>query len=116
MDKLTAQQKKYHIQQLITAKQKLDFQMDKFIEIFGNSEGHLHDVVYSMFDSYLDAVEELVGDEEQWVSYYIYDCRMGEASKNVILRNKGLTKEMVLDNIDALIEVIEYFQTEENRQ
>lgn len=111
---LTTEQKKAHIQAFILNKKELDTQMDECIKLFGGTEGRLYDVIYTMYDNYLDTVATIIGDEHHWLSYYVYDCQMGEDPKEISIGKKDLTKEVKLDSIDALVEVIEYFQTEEN--
>jgi len=33
---------------------------------------------HTLFDKYITLLSELVGDENEWIDYYIWDCSMGK--------------------------------------
>lgn len=64
----------------------------------------LANLTWSVFDSYTDCISREIGDEDQWLSWFIFDNRLGYGG---LKASAGLGCKMKLvENIDDLVELI----------
>lgn len=69
------------INSLVARKQENDKITDKLYALVG--ENDIEDAVWSTFDDYVDAVEELVGDTHHAISFFIFDSEGGDHPKTM---------------------------------
>lgn len=62
---------------------------------FGESIGYLVDLL-------IETTSVVIGDEQKWLSWFIYDCEFGK--KPMVATVDG--KEYLVDSIDVLLNVI----------
>lgn len=77
---LAKEKKKEYIERLIDSYKKLDTAFEGIFKIFGDGviESILWENVYKSFDSHINLVKEVVGDDYDWIEWYIYDNDCGE--------------------------------------
>ena len=67
-------------------------------------ERPLPKAVYAMFDEYTAAVSRNVGDADDWLAWYCFDCEMGAAAKEVHRKWSGKkVKIKTLKQLAALL-------------
>jgi len=74
--------------------------MEKILGII--PEGRFSTTMFCLFDKHLDFAAELLGDEEEWLAWYIWDNNCG-ADKGLVKVNG---KEKRIKNIDDLISIM----------
>jgi hypothetical protein len=67
------------INSLVARKEENDKITDKLYDLVG--ENNIEETVWSTFDDYVDAVEELVGDTHRAISFFLFDCECGESPR-----------------------------------
>lgn len=55
-----------------------------------------------LLDSYIELVEELVGDETGLISYFVFDCDFGKEPKQVIVNDVTFIFDSVYTVYEAL--------------
>jgi hypothetical protein len=64
----------------------------------------LGDLSWRLFDKYTDAIQREIGDDNQWVAWWIFDNKMG---KNKLTAIPSTGKERVeIKNLDDLVDLI----------
>jgi len=67
-------------------------------------ERPLPKAVYAMFDEYTAAVSRNVGDADDWLAWFCFDCEMGAAAKEVHRKWSGKkVKIKTLNQLAALL-------------
>ena len=77
---------------------------EKISEVFGdclNSE--MFNNTFEMFDAYTEAVAKLVGDDNEWLFWWIFECEQGKNNGNVKIGKKKFKSNSVKD----LLKIIE---------
>ena len=44
-----------------------------------------------LFEPIINLIEQVTNDKDKWLSYYIWECRMGEDAQKVIINGNELT-------------------------
>jgi len=73
--------------------QVMDFSFSTFMNEIGD-----------MFILYTDTVGRIIGDQEQWMKWYAFECKMGNDPREVVFKN-GIT--LVVSTIEDLLVAIE---------
>lgn len=66
------------ITKLIEACDKLNTEWDKATAVFGTRDNPLFEATWKMFDLYVSATSQLIGDESAWLSWFIYENACGK--------------------------------------
>ena len=83
--------------------EKLEMQLEAFRAMTGATvESDFAASIYSVMDAYTVAVSELIGDEDEWLNWYQYECDMGRSPKS-FSRNK---KKITVRTLNQLARVI----------
>ena len=72
-------------------------------KLFGRNESPLFEASWNMFDSYTDALSQLIGDKEKWLAWWAYDTNFGEKQSKA--GKKG--KEKKIKTLNDLIKLIQ---------
>jgi hypothetical protein len=64
----------------------------------------LGDLSWRLFDKYTDAIQQEIGDDHQWLSWWIFDNKMG-ANKFQITPGLGMEK-ITVNSLDDLVDLI----------
>lgn len=64
------------------------------------------DPLFKLWDAYTAAIGELVGDGEDWLSWYEYECDMGERPKEVSFPDGREIVVATLEDLAGLIAAI----------
>lgn len=76
---MTKQEKIELIQKLEQRLKKADKSMGMMYAVFGrNPEGPFQDGIYGLFDMAIDGVAKAIGDEDDWLTWFIYDNEWGK--------------------------------------
>lgn len=76
---MTKQEKIELIQKLQRRLEKADKSMEMMYAVFGrNPEGPFQDGIYGLFDMAIDGVAKAIGDEDDWLTWFIYDNEWGK--------------------------------------
>ena len=82
----------------------LGAQMDTFCDLTGADPGSpLLAPVFALSDAYTDLMSEVVGDTDEWLNWYHYECSMGEEPKEAVLDHDHL---LLVDSLRQLAVVI----------
>jgi hypothetical protein len=60
--------------------------------------------VFALWAAYTESISELVGDHEQWLEWYEYECKMGKNPKWVKISDG---REFAVKSLKQLLMVIE---------
>ena len=71
-------------------------------------ERPLPKAVYAMFDEYTAAVSRNVGDADDWLAWFCFDCEMGVAPKEVHRKWSG--KKVKIQNLKQLAALLWEFK------
>jgi len=77
---------------------------EKISEVFGdclNSE--MFNNTFEMFDAYTEAVAKLVGDDNEWLFWWMFECEQGMKNGDVKIGKKKFKSQSVKD----LLKIIE---------
>lgn len=68
------------IEKLLETYKDLDAMFDDIFKVFGIGviDSKIFDTTYKCFDRYKEFVSEAVGDNSDWIGWYIYDNDCGE--------------------------------------
>lgn len=83
--------------------EKLEIQLDAFRFITGGFEGDFAESIYGVTEAYTDVVSELVGDQGEWLSWYMYECDMGRKPREVTFKNGKTLKVRTLRQLARVI-------------
>lgn len=73
---------------------------------FGASyEGELPDAMWRMFDSYTELLGDVLGDTQDWLSWYCYETDMGKKDMRVFIPD--VWNHLPVKNVSDLYAVIE---------
>lgn len=100
---MTTKQKIKLVTELVHHHKKLENLSDSISNIFGTCDGKLYDTVYNMFDAYTDAVSDAIGDDFEYVQWYIFE---NECGKRGLICSFG-KKDCHIKTVSDLIEFIE---------
>ena len=102
---MTTKEKIEAIESVIKSYKELDGMYDDFYKITNSPpDSPLFNAVFTVVDRYINAVSELVGDDWERVSWYIFENNCGEGGMTVKI-NEG--KEELVDTVEKLVEMIE---------
>lgn len=79
--------------------------MDKFIGV--DPDAPMFRIAYELFNKYLDAVALNIGDQSQWLSWYIWDNECGKRAMLVSWNENGKHKEVHVRTPMQLVRVME---------
>lgn len=104
---MTTQEKIYLIKKLQQKLTKADKSMEMMYSVFGrNPEGPFQDGIYGLFDMAIDGVAKAIGDEDDWLSWFIYENDWGkkgyEAGYEPMVKIKSIEDFVtILERIDG---------------
>jgi len=76
--KMTKKEIKENLQKCIDSYKKTEEVFNGLEKYIGSTvESPLFDVIYATFETYVDVLEKLIGDDFNWVSWYIWDNSCG---------------------------------------
>ncbi len=64
----------------------------------------LGDLSWRLFDKYTDSIQQEIGDDNQWLSWWLWDDKQG-ANKLAVKPGVGM-KHVTVDNLDDLVDLI----------
>lgn len=96
--------KKEIIQKVIDSHKKREELLDKFQELFGYTNGvFCYDVLLDVEDLNLKLASQLIGDECEWLEWFIYENKCGENGHIA-----GYEGNLIpIKSIDNLLELID---------
>ena len=65
----------------------------------------LFNSVFRLLDAHTDSVSEVVGDHDEYLDWFAYDCEMGKKPKTVILKGGKKLKVATIKQLARLIEL-----------
>lgn len=98
------------LQDVVDSKRETDTLQERVSALFGWSECEFTDTLYRIVDRLITTTEKCLGDEHQWITYFIYECECGKDPKLVKWKENEkdeLTKEVNLSTVEQLLELIE---------
>lgn len=95
---MTTKDKVKIVKQLVSAWKSLEKNIDKVDGAIGiDIESPFMDVIYRSFDNYIESVAMLVGDESEWLKWYIFENDCG---------NNRLEAQVSIDNEEPIYKAI----------
>ncbi len=76
---------------------------NKAVSLLCKSSYPVFEIGTNLQDKYIDLLSEYIGDTEEWIPYYVFECNMGIDPKEVTTVNG---KKIKLDSVEKLYEVI----------
>jgi len=99
MNNLTTNEKIKLIEDLIELKREADSRISDINNVLNTYEFPFADTFYKLLDKHVNLVEDLVGDECNWVNWYIWDNSCGFRKQKVTINGKTFT----VDNVKKLV-------------
>lgn len=87
--------------------ESLTLQLDAFLALTGaEPDSKLLKPIYALWDAYTKEISCTVGDQEQWLDWYEYQCNMGRTPSSVEFGPQDDNKVVLVDSLERLTEVI----------
>lgn len=103
---MTKQEKIELIQKLQRRLEKANKSMEMMYAVFGrNPEGPFQDGIYGLFDMAIDGVAKAIGDDSDWLSWFIYDNDWGK--KGYEAGYKPMVKVKSIEDFVTMMEMTE---------
>lgn len=100
---MTKQEKIYLIQKLKQKLTKADKSMELMYSVFGrNPEGPFQDGIYGLFDMAIDGAAKAIGDDGDWLSWFIYENDWGKKGYEA-----GRDELKPITTIDEFVDLLE---------
>lgn len=80
-------------------------QNELFIELLG-FEGPYQQSLFTLMDKYVDAVMQIIGDERQWLSWFIYDNEFGAKGFEAGFLDEEIETDNQMRNIRTIDDLI----------
>lgn len=79
---------------------------DKVAEIFGTSvfDSKLFECMFTVFDKYIEELKTTVGDNGDWINWYIYETNCGKGTYSA--RAGNWKKDRVINSTSKLADLI----------
>lgn len=101
---ITTQEKIKKVEDLVAHYKLLNDYWDKLSEVLGaDIETGLADLNWRIFDKLTDYVSSEIGDEDGWISFFLYENKLGAADLTVKVDGKSRK----LGNVKQLVKLIE---------
>jgi hypothetical protein len=100
---LTRDEKIEQIEWLVNFKKESDRINDKVYELFGAGDNIVVDQTWVLFDKHLDLVSEKLGDDDNTLSWFIFDNDMGKQGLILLTKNNS---PVDIDSIEKLVDFI----------
>ena len=81
----------------------LDEAWEKLVDAGFASDSELHNETWRAFDAYTEAVGILVGDKNDWLTWFLYEAKQGKKNCNAVVNDKVVK----VKNVKQLLKVIE---------
>lgn len=82
----------------------LDAQLERLYDLTGaQPDSAPLTAIYTVAEAHTKAVEEIIGDEMQWMDWWKYECRYGENALQAANLDKRLRKIDTLKKLAGLI-------------
>lgn len=78
--------------------EEADFQNGLIYKLCGGMLEH----GYMLMDAYIELLSKNVGDENEWINYYIFECEFGKKPMEVTVDKKKIK----LDSLEKLWKII----------
>lgn len=59
-----------------------------------------------LLDSYIEMLTDIMEDSEDFIAYYVFECEDGKKPMKVTIPDGDSEKEILLDSLDKLYEII----------
>ena len=100
---MNTKQKIELIESLLDIYGQLQAQFDIFTKLTGGSyDSPLANPVWQMFDKYLDAVADKVGDEDYWIAWFIWENELGKKAHKCFSGGKTHIVKTVKDLVKLI--------------
>lgn len=87
-----------------TVQKALDAQLDHFCNLTGaQPDSDLLTAIYAVAEAHTEAVARLVGDKNQWMSWWKFECKFGVHSMRAGINGKKLRLISSLKQLAGLI-------------
>jgi hypothetical protein len=100
----TRKQKIKAVQAVVAKYDRLDSEWKKAVTIFGTHDNPLFEATWGAFDAYVSAVAETIGDDWEWLHWFIYENSCGRKGMEAKGAMSGLRKIKTAAQLVALIE------------
>ena len=94
------------IEKLVSGHDRLQAEWDKATAVFGTHDNPLFEATWAMFDHYVDATARLVGDDFNWLHWFVHENDCGRKCYEVT-PGTGAKKQKVR-TVAQLVAVIEW--------
>ena len=74
---MTSKEKISRVKELTKHYKNMEVLSEKIENIFGTCDGKLYDVMYDMFDAYTDNVSNAIGDDFEYLHWFIFENECG---------------------------------------
>ena len=99
---MNKQESKELIEKLQQRIQAFEIASEDLSRLIGYPSGEFGESVGYIVDMLVETTSIVIGDEQQWLSWFIYDCEFGEKPMEATVGGK----EYLVDSIDVLLEVV----------
>lgn len=79
------------------------YSMDDLVDLLKCPDAPLYEHVMKLLDAYTILVSQKVGDQYDWLGYYLCDCNLGNSPMEVLIDDERI----ILDSLEKLAYIIE---------
>ena len=102
-----------YVTEVIDHFQKLEEMYEEYTKLFGIDPGApMIELMYKTFTLYQNSISKLIGDDEGWLDWYIWENDCGKDEHLVSISKWKKSKK--IKNIKDLVEIIIYDSKKEN--
>lgn len=100
---MNEEQIKNEINTVIEFFDKIHIFEKKIVDIFGDSTNRsLMELIWNLFDKYLNKVSEKIGDEADWLTWFLFDNQRGDKKLTVIIDHEKFS----VKDVDDLVQIL----------
>ena len=107
---MNTSEKRNIIRKTIKNCEKFEKERNKLMNFLSIDSDFLNSI-HACIENYIQLTSKLVGDENEWIEWYIYENKFGKNKLNVIITDKSQTpnkeKSFIVDNVSKLIKIME---------
>ena len=103
---MTTQQRIALVTALVSHYKLLDAHWHDATKVFGTHNNPLFEATWGVFDSYVASVSTLIGDEADWLNWFIYDNKCGRLAMQATAGTGAKAKK--IRTVAQIVAVIEW--------
>lgn len=92
------------IETCVAQYKRLNAAFDAIDKVFSVANTEIYEAAWGAFDKYVEAVSELIGDDSEWIDWFIYEAKCGE--KDLKYRASAKSRPVQIKTAKQLLWII----------